>query len=50
MRLGFNWPLGPLELTEMIGPERAAGLLAELQGEHGDAYRASPHLAGAGAP
>ncbi len=23
MRLGFNWPLGPLELTELIGAERA---------------------------
>ncbi len=45
MRLGFNWPLGPLELTEMIGPARAAELLAELQGAHGDAYRPAPRLA-----
>ena len=50
MRLGFNWPRGPLELTGLIGREPAARLLADLQAEHGDAYRASPHLAGAGAP
>ncbi len=24
MRLGFNWPLGPLEFAELIGAERAA--------------------------
>ena len=27
MRLGFNWPLGPLEFAELIGVERAVGLL-----------------------
>ena len=31
MRLGFNWPRGPLELTELIGAERAVGLLEELR-------------------
>ena len=31
MRLGFNWPLGPLELTELIGPGRAAELLEGLR-------------------
>jgi len=44
MRLGFNWPRGPLELTELIGRERAVELLSELQAEHGDAYRAAPNL------
>ena len=44
MRLGFNWPRGPLELTEMIGAERAARLLEELQRWHGDAYRPAPRL------
>jgi 3-hydroxyacyl-CoA dehydrogenase len=44
MRLGFNWPRGPLELTELIGPERAAGLLEELRRQHGDAYRPAPRL------
>jgi 3-hydroxybutyryl-CoA dehydrogenase len=46
MRLGFNWPRGPLELTEMIGAERAARLLEELQRWHGDAYRPAPRLTG----
>jgi 3-hydroxybutyryl-CoA dehydrogenase len=44
MRLGFNWPRGPLELTELIGPERAADLLEELRERHGDAYRPAPRL------
>ena len=44
MRLGFNWPRGPLELTELIGAERAAGLLEELRERHGDAYRPAPGL------
>jgi 3-hydroxybutyryl-CoA dehydrogenase len=44
MRLGFNWPRGPLELTERIGPERAAGLLEELREHRGDAYCPSPGL------
>ena len=47
MRLGFNWPRGPLELTETIGRERAAKLLAELRAEHGDAYAPAPSLAAA---
>jgi 3-hydroxybutyryl-CoA dehydrogenase len=44
MRLGFNWPQGPLELTELIGAERAANLLMELRERHGDAYRPAPRL------
>jgi 3-hydroxybutyryl-CoA dehydrogenase len=44
MRLGFNWPRGPLELTGLIGRERAARLLTELRTEHGDVYRAAPRL------
>jgi 3-hydroxybutyryl-CoA dehydrogenase len=44
MRLGFNWPRGPLELTELIGRERATALLEELRAEHGDAYRPAPTL------
>jgi 3-hydroxybutyryl-CoA dehydrogenase len=45
MRLGFNWPRGPLELTELIGRRQAAALLEELRAEHGDAYRPAPALA-----
>jgi 3-hydroxybutyryl-CoA dehydrogenase len=44
MRLGFNWPRGPLELTELIGAERALALLEELGDRHGDAYRPAPGL------
>ncbi|HEU4905651.1 MAG TPA: 3-hydroxyacyl-CoA dehydrogenase family protein, partial [Solirubrobacterales bacterium] len=44
MRLGFNWPRGPLELTELIGAKRAAALLEELRGRHGEAYRPAPLL------
>jgi 3-hydroxybutyryl-CoA dehydrogenase len=45
MRLGFNWPRGPLELTALIGPARAVELLEELRERHGDAYRPAPLLA-----
>jgi 3-hydroxybutyryl-CoA dehydrogenase len=45
MRLGFNWPRGPLELTELIGPEQAVRLLDDLREQHGDAYRPAPRLA-----
>ncbi len=44
MRLGFNWPRGPLELTELLGAERAVELLEGLRAEHGDAYRPAPGL------
>ncbi|HEX5594177.1 MAG TPA: 3-hydroxyacyl-CoA dehydrogenase NAD-binding domain-containing protein [Solirubrobacterales bacterium] len=38
MKLGFNWPLGPLEFTELIGPRRALDLLERLEREKGAAY------------
>jgi 3-hydroxybutyryl-CoA dehydrogenase len=44
MKLGFNWPIGPLEFAQLIGPERAAGLLEQLQAEKGDAYAPAPEL------
>ena len=44
MRLGFNWPRGPLELTELLGAHRAVELLEELRAEHGEAYRPAPGL------
>jgi 3-hydroxybutyryl-CoA dehydrogenase len=46
MRLGFNWPRGPLELTELLGADRAAALLERLRGERGEAYRPAPGLTG----
>jgi 3-hydroxybutyryl-CoA dehydrogenase len=47
MRLGFNWPHGPLELTELLGPERAVSILEELRAQHGEAYAPAPRLAAA---
>jgi 3-hydroxybutyryl-CoA dehydrogenase len=44
MRLGFNWPRGPLELTDLIGARRAVELLEELRERRGDAYRPAPGL------
>ncbi len=44
MRLGFNWPRGPLELTELLGADRAVALLTELEVEKGAAYRPAPGL------
>jgi len=44
MRLGFNWPLGPVELSGLIGAERARAVLEGLRAEHGDAYEPAPGL------
>jgi 3-hydroxybutyryl-CoA dehydrogenase len=44
MRLGFNWPLGPLEFAELIGVGRALTLLEGLREEHGEAYVPAPLL------
>jgi 3-hydroxybutyryl-CoA dehydrogenase len=44
MRLGFNWPRGPIAITEELGPARAVELLESLREEHGEAYRPAPLL------
>jgi 3-hydroxybutyryl-CoA dehydrogenase len=44
MELGFNWPLGPLAITALIGPTRAVETLDRLRAEHGEAYTAAPRL------
>jgi 3-hydroxybutyryl-CoA dehydrogenase len=44
MRLGLNWPLGPLGITELIGAPRAVELLERLQREKGAAYTPAPLL------
>ncbi|MDP9187717.1 MAG: 3-hydroxyacyl-CoA dehydrogenase NAD-binding domain-containing protein [Actinomycetota bacterium] len=44
MRLGFNWPLGPLEWGERLGWPRALETLDELRELHGEAYRPAPLL------
>jgi 3-hydroxybutyryl-CoA dehydrogenase len=44
MRLGYNWPIGPLEWGERLGWSRALGVLAELRERLGEAYRPAPLL------
>jgi 3-hydroxybutyryl-CoA dehydrogenase len=44
MKLGFNWPLGPIGFAKLIGPDRAGDLLERLQAEKGPAYEPSPEL------
>ena len=44
MRLGLNWPIGPLGITKLIGAPRAVELLERLRREKGDAYAPSPLL------
>jgi 3-hydroxybutyryl-CoA dehydrogenase len=44
MRLGFNWPLGPLEFADLIGTGRAIALLEDLRARHGEAYAPAPLL------
>ena len=44
MRLGYNWPIGPLEWGERLGWSRALGFLEELRELQGEAYRPAPAL------
>jgi 3-hydroxybutyryl-CoA dehydrogenase len=44
MRLGFNWPLGPLGIAELLGWRRALELLERLEADEGAAYRPAPRL------
>jgi 3-hydroxybutyryl-CoA dehydrogenase len=44
MRLGFNWPLGPLEFAELMGVRRALTVLTDLQERCGGAYAPAPLL------
>jgi 3-hydroxybutyryl-CoA dehydrogenase len=45
MRLGFNWPRGPLEWGDAIGPGRVLAFLDRLHAELGEErYRAAPSL------
>jgi 3-hydroxybutyryl-CoA dehydrogenase len=43
-RLGLNWPLGSLEIAELIGPARALATLGRLEAERGPAYVPAPLL------
>jgi 3-hydroxybutyryl-CoA dehydrogenase len=45
MKLGTNYPLGPLEWADRIGLDQVLSVLEGLQAEHGDdRYRAAPLL------
>jgi 3-hydroxybutyryl-CoA dehydrogenase len=44
MRLGLNWPRGPLDLADLLGADAAMALLEELQREKGPAYAPAPLL------
>ena len=44
MKLGFNWPVGPLDFAALIGPTRAVELLERLERESGGAYAQAPLL------
>jgi 3-hydroxybutyryl-CoA dehydrogenase len=42
MKLGFNWPVGPLDFAALIGPRRAVELLERLEASNGAAYAQAP--------
>jgi 3-hydroxybutyryl-CoA dehydrogenase len=44
MSLGFNWPLGPGAITELIGARTAVELLEGLRETNGEAYGVAPRL------
>jgi len=44
MRLGYNWPLGPLEWGERLGWSLTLGVLEQLRELQGEAYRPAPLL------
>jgi 3-hydroxybutyryl-CoA dehydrogenase len=44
MKLGFNWPQGPIGITKLIGPSHAVGVLDHLRVEKGEAYAVAPGL------
>jgi 3-hydroxybutyryl-CoA dehydrogenase len=44
MKLGFNWPLGPIAIAELVGPSDAVELLDRLRAEKGEAYAVAPRL------
>ncbi len=45
MKLGANWPMGPLALADLVGLDTTSAILETLERELGDAkYRPSPAL------
>jgi 3-hydroxyacyl-CoA dehydrogenase len=47
MRLGFNWPLGSIGFSELIGAAPAVALLEDLGRRLGEAYAPAPSLSAA---
>ncbi|HEY8083452.1 MAG TPA: 3-hydroxyacyl-CoA dehydrogenase NAD-binding domain-containing protein [Solirubrobacterales bacterium] len=47
MRLGFNWPMGPFEMTILMGRPGVIRHLEELRRDRGETYRPAPELAAA---
>ncbi|MBS1678903.1 MAG: 3-hydroxybutyryl-CoA dehydrogenase [Actinobacteria bacterium] len=46
MRLGYRWPLGPLEIGRRLGFAAVHRRLVGMREDHGEAYRPAPRLAG----
>jgi 3-hydroxybutyryl-CoA dehydrogenase len=44
MRLGYNHPMGPLELADRVGLDTLLAILDDLRQAYGDAFRAPPLL------
>jgi 3-hydroxybutyryl-CoA dehydrogenase len=44
MQRGANYPRGPFQWAEEIGPDRILHTLDSLRATHGDAYLAAPLL------
>jgi 3-hydroxyacyl-CoA dehydrogenase len=44
MRLGFNWPRGPIEIAGELGSARAVAILTALETDKGPAYTPAPLL------
>lgn len=44
MRLGYNHPMGPLELADRVGLDTLLAILDDLRQAYGDTYRAPPLL------
>jgi 3-hydroxybutyryl-CoA dehydrogenase len=44
MRLGYRWPVGPLEIGRKLGFERVHERLGAMRDLHGEPYRPSPFL------
>ena len=51
MKLGANWPMGPLALADLVGLDTTTAILETLERELGDAkYKPSPALTRAASP